>query len=336
MRPIERGAAPRAYTDYRDAIGDLEERLGTYCSFCEMRVPSGLAVEHMAPKKHFPERKLNWGNFLLGCVICNSIKGDKDVADDEVFWPDRNNTMLVLAYSPGGYVEAVQNLDPDLKRRAQVLIDLVGLDRHGAEGSPRPSRRDRRWADREEVWTTAEKCRFDFERAGESEEAFALVLVAAKGLGFFSVWLAVFQGHFKVKRALIEGFPGTATSCFNDRGEPEIVRVPRYRQDRSLTRRKFWICSGSTRRDLRGISGYWSSHSTVPSPAIRAPTTATWTSWSGSTSRRTGAAISELRRTWRTCWAGRWTCRRTRSCGRRYVPTSSARPSMSDLNQWEG
>ena len=55
---------------------------------------------------------------------------------------------------------------------------------------------------------------------GESDEAFALVLVAAKGYGFFSIWLAVFHGHFKVKRALIEGIPGTATSCFNDKGEP--------------------------------------------------------------------------------------------------------------------
>lgn len=30
MRPIERGAAPREYKDYRDAIGDLEARLGVW------------------------------------------------------------------------------------------------------------------------------------------------------------------------------------------------------------------------------------------------------------------------------------------------------------------
>ena len=185
-----------------------------------MQLSSGLAVEHMAPKDIYPDRELDWGNFLLGCGICNSIKGDKDVADDEVLWPDRHNTILALAYLPGGFVEAAKNLNSDLRVRAQVLIDLTGLDRHGAEGSPPPSRRDRRWTAREEVWTTAENCRSNFESLGKSDEALAIVLDAAKGWGFFSVWVAVFQGHFKVKRALIEGFPGTAASCFNDKGEP--------------------------------------------------------------------------------------------------------------------
>ena len=120
----ERGAAPRGYADYRDAIGDLEERLGTYCSYCERRMPSGLAVEHMAPKS-LPGRELDWDNFLLGCGICNSIKGDKDIADGEVLWPDRHNTILALAYLPGGFVEAEKNLNSDLRRRAQVLIDLT-------------------------------------------------------------------------------------------------------------------------------------------------------------------------------------------------------------------
>ena len=46
MRPIERGPAPKCYTDYSDAIDDLESSLGIYCSYCEGRVPIGLAVEH--------------------------------------------------------------------------------------------------------------------------------------------------------------------------------------------------------------------------------------------------------------------------------------------------
>lgn len=50
MRPVERGSAPQAYTKYEDAIGDLEERLGIYCSYCERRLPVSLAVEHVVPK----------------------------------------------------------------------------------------------------------------------------------------------------------------------------------------------------------------------------------------------------------------------------------------------
>ena len=218
MRPVERGVAPREYARYGDAIGDLEERLGKYCSYCERRLPIGLAVEHMAPKSPQRDRELNWNNFLLGCANCNSVKGDADIADDDILWPDRHNTMLALAYSRGGFVRLAEGLTPDQQRRAGALIDLVGLDRHiGVEG-PQPAKRDQRWKDREEAWANAEMCRDSFEVLGRSEEARGLVLEAAKGSGFFSVWFAVFEQHIDVKLALIDAFPGTATSCFGQDG----------------------------------------------------------------------------------------------------------------------
>ena len=58
MRPVNRGAPPRAYARYGEAIGDLEDRLGIYCSYCERRIPVGLAVEHKAPKSLHPEQEL--------------------------------------------------------------------------------------------------------------------------------------------------------------------------------------------------------------------------------------------------------------------------------------
>ena len=220
MRPIERGDAPRIYHQYGEAIGDLTERLGSYCSYCERQLPANLAVEHMAPKSRYPDRELDWNNFLLGCVNCNSVKSNEDVADGDILWPDRHNTMLALAYSPGGFVRVAEGLSHGLKQRACVLINLVGLNRHNASGWPRPAKRDDRWAQREEVWTSAEKCRAAFEKLNGSNEALDLVLIAAKGYGFFSVWLTVFDRHIAVKRALIDAFPGTATSCFNARGVP--------------------------------------------------------------------------------------------------------------------
>ena len=216
MRPVERGIAPREYTDYRDAIGDLENRLGKYCSYCERRLPASLAVEHMAPKSVHRVREVDWENFLLGCTNCNSVKGDKDVADDDVLWPDRHNTMLALAYSRGGFVRLAEGLSPALRRRARVLVDLVGLDRH--RGGPQPARRDNRWKDREEAWAAAALCLDQFQALDGSEEARELVLVAAKGYGFFSVWFVVFDGHVDVRLALIDAFPGTATSCFAEDG----------------------------------------------------------------------------------------------------------------------
>lgn len=224
MRPVERGPAPRDYANYRLAIGDLEDRLGRYCSYCERRLPTSLAVEHVAPKSIHPDREVEWSNFLLGCTNCNSVKDDRDVPDDDILWPDRHNTMLALAYSRGGFVRPAGGLSPELRRRTQALIDLVGLDRHGRHGGQRPARRDRRWEDRDEAWATAEACRNRFESLGESEEARDLVIDAAKGHGFFSVWFAVFYRHIDVKLALIDAFPGTATSCFDQ--DASLVNRP--------------------------------------------------------------------------------------------------------------
>lgn len=218
MRPVERGAAPREYAHYRDAIGDLENRLGKYCSYCERRLPASLAVEHMAPKSVHQAREVDWGNFLLGCTNCNSVKDDVDVADDDVLWPDRHNTMLALAYSRGGFVRLAGALIPELQRRAQTLIDLVGLDRHGAPGWSSPAKRDERWRDRESVWSLAERCRASFDASRRSDDALELVLAAATGYGFFSVWFAVFDQHIDVKLALVDAFPGTAASCFGQDG----------------------------------------------------------------------------------------------------------------------
>ena len=224
MRPIERGAAPRAYARYADAIGDLEDRLGRYCSYCERRLPTSLAVEHVAPKSLHRNRERDWGNFLLGCANCNSIKGKQDVAEDDVLWPDRHNTMLALAYSRGGFLQVARGLPPDLRLRAQALIDLVGLDRHAGHGERRPTKRDARWKDREEAWSTAEMCRDRFESLDRSEEARGFVLDAAKYCGFFSVWFAVFEGPVDVRLALIDALPGTAASCFDERAD--LLRRP--------------------------------------------------------------------------------------------------------------
>ena len=220
MRPIDRGTAPKVYAAYRDAIGDLEDRLGRYCSYCERPLQIGLAVEHMAPKSRCPDLELVWDNFLLGCSNCNSVKDDKEVDDDSTLWPDKHNTMLALAYSKGGFVQVAEGLGTDLSQRAQTLIDLVGLDRHSAKGWPRPAKRDQRWQDRNDAWDMAEHCRAIFETLGKSNEALDHVIQVAKGYGFFSAWFVIFSRYGSVKRALIETFPGTATSCFNAQGEP--------------------------------------------------------------------------------------------------------------------
>ncbi|HEY0835245.1 MAG TPA: HNH endonuclease [Azospirillum sp.] len=62
---------------YQEARLGLTTAVGGYCSYCELPLTSSLAVEHKLPKFWFPDRMLNWDNFLLACPICNSIKNDK-------------------------------------------------------------------------------------------------------------------------------------------------------------------------------------------------------------------------------------------------------------------
>ena len=122
-----------------------------------------------------------------GCGGCSRASYGDAIGD----LPDQHNTNLAIEYSSGGFVRASNRLDDGLSRRAGGLIDLVGLDRHGARGWPSPTARDQRWSQREEVWAAAERCRSDFESLGVPDEAIGLVLEAARGYGFFSVWMTV-------------------------------------------------------------------------------------------------------------------------------------------------
>lgn len=55
MRPVDKGEAPdRQFNQYQEAEPYLEERLGAYCSFCEMSINHVPEVEHReaAMKRH--------------------------------------------------------------------------------------------------------------------------------------------------------------------------------------------------------------------------------------------------------------------------------------------
>ncbi len=226
MRPIHRGDAPQTYERYQEAIGDLEERLGSYCSYCERRLPVSLAVEHVTPKSVVPTLETTWSNFLLGCTNCNSVKGARETNAADFLWPDRDNTLSAFRYRAGGIVETAPVLDADARPLAEKLRDLVGLDRHPlAPRGRRPARRDKRWKDREQVWALAEGQKAtltDFPEAVRPA-ARTLILDTAAGYGFFSVWMTVFADDREIRRGLIARMAGTALDCFDAEGLP----VPR-------------------------------------------------------------------------------------------------------------
>lgn len=221
MRPVERGACPSAgdqpkqFESYEDARPYLTDRLGKYCSFCEIRLPLGLAVEHIRHKDGNPALEKEWTNFLLACPSCNSTKGTKidTQADvDRHLWPHIDRSFEAFEYGEGGRVSVARQADPLIEARARATATLVGLLRRPGHGITREQDNrasDCRWLERMETWDEAVLAREDL-RACDTPQMRRQVVVSAKDRGFWSVWMTVFADNPTMCDELCEAFPGTA------------------------------------------------------------------------------------------------------------------------------
>jgi uncharacterized protein (TIGR02646 family) len=218
MRPVNKGAAPAPYVSYRDAGPDLQARLGDYCNYCERQIETHLAVEHIEPKSHIPALRNVWSNFLLGCVNCNSSKGNTPINLPDYLWPDSDNTLLALKYVRGGLVQPNPDVAAPIRAKAQATIDLVGLDKYPGNAGREPPHTDQRWLRRQQAWQLAE---MDRQRlvANDSHEVRELIVENALGRGMFSIWWTAFAGDVDMRRRLREAFLGTDPGCFNGNEE---------------------------------------------------------------------------------------------------------------------
>lgn len=219
MRPVLRGASPRTedYANYRDAFEELASRIGMYCSYCERRIATQLAVEHIQPKAipAYAHLKGRWDNFLLGCVNCNSTKGDRDVILNQVLLPDRDNTFFAYIYTMDGKIEIQASLTAEQKEMASRTLSLVGLDKR-PNNNLSPNEMfvaTDRVGQRMEVWLIAQESKIDLE--SNPNDAFRRQIArTAVGHGFFSIWMKVFENDLIVRKMLIQEFRGTAVDCF--------------------------------------------------------------------------------------------------------------------------
>lgn len=214
MRPVDKGAAPAVYSRYQDAGPDLQACLGDYCSYCERQIETNLAVEHVQPKSRVPTLRTNWANFLLGCVNCNSSKGDAPVNLADYFWPDIDNTLRAFQYVRGGIIQPDPALGPDLAAKAWATIGLIGLDRDPGNPGKVPSSPDKRWLRRQQAWQEAERCR-DKLAACDTVEVRELIVNVAAGRGEFSIWWTVFAHDVDIRKRLREAFVGTHGGSFD-------------------------------------------------------------------------------------------------------------------------
>ena len=222
MRPVRRGSSPQAtdFSSYTDAKPYLVSRLGLFCSYCERRVTTNLAVEHIQPKGLPAYAALvgRWENFLLGCVNCNSIKTDKNVVLADVLLPDRDNTAAAFEYAADGTVKSVAAISAGTKARADGLLALVGLDKPIAVYTDENGKQVAldRVAQRMEVWGIAKTALDDVNANPGNAAVRRLVVDAALGHGFFSIWMTVFAGDAGMRNLLIDAFKGTRGSgCFH-------------------------------------------------------------------------------------------------------------------------
>ena len=231
MRPVIRGPYPInddgtvfAVSCYKQFKGPLIKRIGAYCSYCEMKLDSNLAVEHVKPKKVDgviqADRLLDWDNLLLACTNCNSSKGNENIKISEYFWPDIDNTCRPFEYSEGGCITAAQWLSPDMKEKAERTLALTGLDKTPADTTEAS---DLRWLRRKEAWEIAQLSLSDL-RSNNIEAMRVQIVRTMTGHGYWSIWMTVFSGDADMRRRFIQAIAGTDSNCFDASNGYEAVQ----------------------------------------------------------------------------------------------------------------
>ncbi|WP_410005396.1 HNH endonuclease signature motif containing protein [Aequorivita nionensis] len=203
MRAVNKGNSPRTYTRYQDARNDLGGRIDWHCSYCEMAITNMIEVEHIVPRDN-GGAPLDWENFLLSCKYCNTVKGARNPSRTGYIWPDRDNSDLAFDYSEAGGITAKPT---PVRTEALATIELMGLDRN--PGMPNePTKADSRWIFRLQSWQIA-KYSFENWQDSPSPQMANQIALTAKGMGFYSIWVKVFENEPEVLEQLRSEIIGT-------------------------------------------------------------------------------------------------------------------------------
>lgn len=213
MRPVNKGKAPdKRFKRYQEAEPYLEDRLGAFCSFCEMPVNHVPEVEHKEAKGKGGE-ELKWKNLLLSCKYCNTRKGIFVAKGDKnkYLWPDEDDTFHAFRYDndiPQLNEKYLQNRSEKIQQKAENLFHLLKLNNIPIS----PTVKDRRYASRNEARNYALDSKLGWDkvkRTPERLEYLKMIENLAKASGFFSVWMEVFKDDMEIKKMLVSVFKGT-------------------------------------------------------------------------------------------------------------------------------
>ena len=206
MRPVNRGKNSKPFKSNKDSRKKLAEVLGWYCSYCEMGVRNMIELEHVVPHSKGGAKR-GWNNFLLACRYCNSIKSNRNKSRNDYLFPDIDNTDLAFEYSENKLIEVEKNLAHPIKKYARNTINLLGLDRFPG-GKKEPTQSDTRWVFRYETWSMA-KLSLQNWKLKPCPELAVQIGLTAKGTGFYSIWLKVFNEMDEVLTEIQKNYIGT-------------------------------------------------------------------------------------------------------------------------------
>lgn len=228
MRPVSRGGQPASLeiSTYRDALQPLLSAistgtfngmtLGHYCSYCERKLPTNIAIEHIEPKELKPELLNSWSNFLLACVNCNSAKGHKPVDLNLLYFPDRDNTYLAFEYEEDGRVSPSSSLTSQQSEIATNTIEFFKLNKYNIEYEEIAT--DRR-SQRLNTLLQARDSLSDYVKSKDQDTLRKAIIKEMLTSGFFSIWMKVFDDYPDIKNDFINAIKGTKESgCFNSEG----------------------------------------------------------------------------------------------------------------------
>lgn len=203
MRSIDKGTTALTFTHWNQARDLLVAKIGWYCSYCEMGVSQLIAVEHVVPRDN-GGAELDWENFVLSCVYCNSRKLARNLSRAGYLWPDLDNTDLAFLYNKTEGV--IAHPGPTLAV-ADATIDLTKLHQMPGSAHP-PTAKDSRWIHRLRAWLRAERCLAIWQAHPQPHTAELIGMVAAE-IGFYSIWTTVFAAEAVALPIIKGGFPGT-------------------------------------------------------------------------------------------------------------------------------
>ena len=192
---------------------ETEERLGAYCSFCELPIRHVPEVEHKEAKAKGGD-ELAWENLLLSCKYCNTRKGTIVAKGDKekYLWPDEDDTFHAFSYDteiPKLNEEYLQTQGDNVKQKAENLFSLLQLDNVPLT----PAVKDRRYTARSIARNYALSSKLGWDKVKTSmdnkSDYLQQIRMLAESSGFFSVWMQVFKEDAEVKEALLEVFKGT-------------------------------------------------------------------------------------------------------------------------------